>query len=59
MCVELVEILSDICIKQASVIKDQAFALAAFGAEVREDEANALHDRLRMLIGDYDESDTE
>lgn len=57
MYIELVEMLSDICIRQASVIKDQAFALAAFGAEVREDEANALRDRLRLLIGDWGDED--
>lgn len=57
MHTELVEILSDICIRQASVIKDQAFALAALGAEVREDEAAALRDLLRSLIGDWSDDD--
>ncbi len=57
MHTKLVEILSDICIRQASVIKDQAFALAALGAEVREDEAAALRDLLRSLIGDWSDDD--
>lgn len=57
MHTKLVEILSDICIGQASVIKDQAFALAALGAEVREDEAAALRDLLRSLIGDWSDDD--
>ena len=57
MHTKLVEILSDICIRQASVIKDQAFALAALGAEVRVDEAAALRDLLRSLIGDWSDDD--
>lgn len=59
MYIELVEALSDMCIKQASIIKDQAFALAAQGAELRENEAEALRNRLRILIGDWGEEDAD
>ena len=34
--VELIAELTDICIRQAEIIKAQAFMLAQFGAEVKE-----------------------
>ena len=37
--VELIAELTDICIRQAEIIKTQAFMLAQFGAEVKEEEA--------------------
>ena len=37
--VELIAELTDICIRQAEIIKAQAFMLVQFGAEVKEEEA--------------------
>lgn len=50
---ELVEELTDICIRQAEIIKAQAYVLEQFGEQVREEEALAEQNRLRELIGDW------
>lgn len=49
---ELVAELTDICIRQAEIIKAQAFIIEQFGAQVREEEALAAQNRLRELVGD-------
>jgi hypothetical protein len=51
---ELVAELTDICIRQAEIIKAQAYILEQFGAQVREEDAAAEQNRLRDLIGDWD-----
>lgn len=45
----VIEELSDICCRQAEIIKAQAFALGQLGAQVKEEEAQAARDRLRAL----------
>lgn len=45
----LIEELSDICVRQAEIIKEQAFALELLGARVKEEGAQAAQDRLREL----------
>ncbi len=49
---ELVAELTDICIRQAEIIKAQAFIIEQFGAQIREEEALAERNRLRELVGD-------
>lgn len=49
---ELIAELSDICIRQAEIIKAQAYVLEQFGAQVREEEALAEQNRLRELVGE-------
>lgn len=46
---ELIAELTDICIRQAEIIKAQAYVLEQFGAQVREEEALAARNRLREL----------
>lgn len=46
--VELIDELTDICVKQAEIIKAQAFVLEQFGAQAQENEALAA--RLRGLV---------
>jgi hypothetical protein len=50
---ELIEELTDICIRQAEIIQDQAYVLEQFGAEVREEEALAQKNRLRAIAGEW------
>ncbi len=50
---ELIADLTDICIRQAEIIKAQAYVLEQFGAQVREEEALAERNRLRELVGDW------
>ncbi len=50
---ELIAELTDICIRQAEIIKAQAYVLEQFGTQVREDEALAARGRLRELVGDW------
>ena len=50
---ELIAELTDICIRQAEIIKAQAYVLEQFGAQVREEEALAEQNRLRELVGDW------
>lgn len=49
---ELIEELTDICIRQAEIIKAQAYALEQFGAQVQEEQALAERNRLEQLVGD-------
>ena len=49
---ELVAELTDICIRQAEIIKAQAFIIEQFGAQIREEEALAERNRLRERVGD-------
>ncbi len=50
----LIAELTDICIRQAEIIKAQAYVLEQFGAQVREEEALAERNRLHELIGNWD-----
>lgn len=50
---ELVAELTDICIRQAEIIKAQAYVLEQFGAQVKEEEALAAQNRLREMAGDW------
>lgn len=47
--IELIDELTDICIRQAEIIKAQAYVLEQFRAQVREEEALAAQNRLREL----------
>lgn len=51
---ELIAELTDICIRQAEIIKAQAYVLEQFGAQVREEEALATRNRLAEIAGDWD-----
>jgi hypothetical protein len=46
---ELIAELTDICIRQAEIIKAQAYVLEQFGAQVREEEVLAAQNRLREM----------
>jgi hypothetical protein len=48
--VGIIEELTDICVRQAEIIKAQAFAIEQLGAQALEDEALAA--RLQALVGD-------
>jgi hypothetical protein len=48
-CIELIEELTDICIRQAEIIKAQAYALAQLGAEVREEDVLREQNRLEAI----------
>lgn len=48
--VELITELTDICVRQAAIIKSQAFVIEQLGAQSQEDEALAA--RLRDLVGE-------
>lgn len=50
---ELIAELSDICVRQAEIIKAQAYVLEQFGTQIREEEALAEQNRLRELIGEW------
>lgn len=50
---ELIAELTDICIRQAEIIKDQAYVLEQFGAQIKEEEALAEQNRLRELVGEW------
>lgn len=52
--VELIAELTDICIRQAEIIKVQAYVLEQFGAEVREEEALRERSRLREIAGTWE-----
>lgn len=52
---ELIAELTDICIRQAEIIKVQFYMLEMMGAEVREEEALRERDRLKTIIGEWDE----
>ena len=51
---ELIAELTDICIRQAEIIKAQQYVIMQFGEQVREEEALAERNRLRELAGDWD-----
>lgn len=51
---ELIAKLTDICIRQAEIIKAQAYVLEQFGAQVREEEALREQNRLRAIAGDWE-----
>jgi hypothetical protein len=53
--IELITELTDICIRQAEIIKAQAYALAQFGAEVKEEETLWEQNRLKAVVGDLRE----
>lgn len=50
---ELIAELTDICIRQAEIIKAQQYVIEQFGEQVREEEALAQRNRLRELVGDW------
>lgn len=50
--VELIAELTDICIRQAEIIK--ALMLAQFGAEVKEEEALREQNRLKEIAGEWE-----
>lgn len=50
---ELIAELTDICIRQAEIIKAQAYLLEQFGAQVEEEEALAAQNHLRELVGSW------
>lgn len=52
--VELIAELTDICIRQAEIIKAQAFMLVQFGAEVEEEEALREQNRLKEIAGEWE-----
>lgn len=51
---ELVAELTDICIRQAEIIKAQAFIIEQFGAQVKEEEALKEQNRLRAIAGEWE-----
>ena len=53
--VELISELTDICIRQAEIIKAQAYVLEQFGAEVMEEESLKELNRLRSIAGTWEE----
>lgn len=53
--VELILELTDICIRQAEIIKAQAYVLEQLGAEVMEEERLKELNRLRSVAGTWEE----
>lgn len=53
--VDLIAELTDICIRQAEIIKTQAYVLEQFGAEVMEEERLKELNRLRSITGTWEE----
>ena len=53
--VELISELTDICIRQAEIIKAQAYVLEQFGAEVMEEERLKELNRIRSIAGTWEE----
>ena len=53
--VDLIAELTDICIRQAEIIKAQAYVLEQFGAEVMEDDRLKELDRLYSIAGTWEE----
>lgn len=52
--IEVIEELSDICVRQAEIIKAQQYLIEQFGAQIREEEALSARNRLRELVGEWD-----
>ncbi len=48
--IELIAELTDICIRQAEIIKAQQYVIE----QVKEEEALAARNRLRELVGDWE-----
>lgn len=53
--IDLISELTDICIRQAEIIKIQAYVLEQFGAEVMEEERLKELNRLRGVAGVWEE----
>ena len=53
--VELISELTDLCMRQAEIIKAQAYVLEQFGAEVMEEERLKELNRLRSIAGTWEE----
>lgn len=51
---ELIAELTDICVRQAEIIKAQQYVIEQFGEQVREEEALAQRNRPREIVGDWD-----
>lgn len=49
---QLIEALTDICIRQAQIIREQAFALEQCGALGMEDEAETVRRELWEIVGE-------
>ncbi len=54
---ELIAELTDICIRQAEIIKAQAYMLAQVAAEIKEEEALRERNRLRAIVGEWEEDE--
>ena len=52
--VELIAELTDICIRQAEIIKAQQYVIERFGEQGREEHALAERNRLSVLVGDWE-----
>ena len=55
--VELIAELTDICIRQAEIIKAQADMLEQFNTEVMEEERLRELNRLRSIAGTWEEDE--
>lgn len=55
--IELIAELTDICIRQAEVIKAQAYVLAQYDTEVMENEVVRQRERLRKAVGSWEEDE--
>lgn len=53
--IELISELTDICICQAEIIKEQAYMLEQLGAEIKEEEALRERNRLKAIAGEWEE----
>lgn len=53
--VDLIAELTDICVRQAEIIKAQAYALEQLGSEVMEEERLKELNRLRDVTGTWEE----
>lgn len=51
--VEVIAELTDICIRQAEIIKAQQYVIEQFGAQVKEEDALTQRNRLREIVGDW------
>ncbi len=52
--IELIAELTDICIRQAEIIKAQQYVIEQVAEQVKEEEALAARNRLRELVGDWE-----
>jgi hypothetical protein len=50
---ELIEELTDICIRQAEIIQDRAYVLEQFGAATMEEES--LRSRFRTVVREWND----